>query len=927
MKNSLTFLLLILGVINLTAQDTGSIVGKLTDKELNDDPLPFANVILKGTTTGTTSDFDGLYEISGLDPQTYTVVFSYLGYKTVEIPNVNVEAGKVTTINVPMSASEGVSLDEVVVTTTARKDSETALLLDQKRAVEIKQSIGAVELAKKGISDAEGAVTNVTGVSKQEGVKNVFVRGLGDRYNSTTLNGLPLPSEDPEYKNIALDFFASDIINSVGINKVFNSSLYGDVAGANIDIESKELAGGSALNFSLSTGLNTRTVSEVFLVQDGTDYFGTPTNRSIPITNLGAYSFNNKLNPESQNLQTNNNISISGGKKFLIGENNTLSLFLVGTFDSDYSYKKGESAIYNPVGGLSQDYDYDKYDYNVSQIAMGNLKYNFSNGTYIAYNGLYIHNQTQSIGEYTGFNTTANDDTSDPNAFFSFLRRQQVNDNHLSVNQLLSKINLTDKLAFNLGGAYNTTRSDEPDRSSFLHRFNGETYSPITGSAGANSRFYSKLTEDDLAGKAQLDYDWSKENANNDSEELLRIIRLGYNYRNTERQFDFTQFNHDFGSPTVIDIANPDGLYNHQNLVNNTFRLITGRGSGTGALNPFFYAGKKEIHSGILDFTYSLSGKFVFNAGLRYEKLDQTVTYDTNLASTERDPKDPPASIKKNYVLPSFSLKYSLSENSIFRLAGSKSYTLPQFKEVAPFLYEDVSISSFGNTRLLPSDNYNLDLKWEYYFSPGEILAVTGYYKKIENPINRTQVNSAANQSSYVNTGNANVAGAELELRKKLFEAQSDNARTKNLFVGLNLSYLYSNQKLVDVDTDNLTVLFSETESELEGASPLIIVSDLTYSTKSEKTDFTTSMVFNYFAKRVYSLGIGAQKNIYETGIPTLDWITKLGLGENYGLSLNVKNILDPEFKLTQNLISGEEVNVSSFKKGINLSLGFSYKF
>ena len=77
----------------------------------------------------------------------------------------------------------------------------------------------------------------------------------------------------------------------------------------------------------------------------------------------------------------------------------------------------------------------------------------------------------------------------------------------------------------------------------------------------------------------------------------------------------------------------------------------------------------------------------------------------------------------------------------------------------------------------------------------------------------------------------------------------------------------------------------------------------------------------------MYSLGIVSQKNINETGIPTLDWITKFSLGKNYGLSLNLRNILDPEFKLTQNLISGEEVNVSRFKKGINLSLGFSYKF
>uniref|UniRef100_UPI003EBB749F carboxypeptidase-like regulatory domain-containing protein n=2 Tax=Cellulophaga TaxID=104264 RepID=UPI003EBB749F len=117
------------------AQETGSIVGKLTDKEMNDDPLAFANVLIKGTTKGATSDFDGLYEIANLEPGTYTIQFSYVGYETVEIPNVAVLAGKVTTINVPMSANEGMMLDEIVITTVTRKDSETALLLDQKKAV------------------------------------------------------------------------------------------------------------------------------------------------------------------------------------------------------------------------------------------------------------------------------------------------------------------------------------------------------------------------------------------------------------------------------------------------------------------------------------------------------------------------------------------------------------------------------------------------------------------------------------------------------------------------------------------------------------------------------------------------------------------------------------------------------------------------
>ncbi|WP_372945426.1 carboxypeptidase-like regulatory domain-containing protein, partial [Muriicola sp.] len=165
----------------LLSQSNGSIAGELTDKEMNNEPLAFANVLIKGTTKGTTSDFDGLYEISNVAPGTYTIVFTFLGYETLEIPNVIVEAGKATKVDAALGAGS-VSLDEVVITTTVSKESEAALLLDQKKAVQIKESIGAEALTKKGIDDAAAAVAQISGISKQQGSSDVYVRGLGDRY-------------------------------------------------------------------------------------------------------------------------------------------------------------------------------------------------------------------------------------------------------------------------------------------------------------------------------------------------------------------------------------------------------------------------------------------------------------------------------------------------------------------------------------------------------------------------------------------------------------------------------------------------------------------------------------------------------------------------------------------------------------------------
>ncbi|MEH6764002.1 MAG: TonB-dependent receptor [Aequorivita antarctica] len=942
MKTIFKLLIFFFTVVTL-AQESGSIVGKLTDTDYNNEPLPFANVFIKGTTIGVTSDIDGLYAIENVKPGTYTVVFSFVGYETVEIPNVTVIGDKVTNINVPMSASAA-ALDEVVIKTTTRRESAVALLLEQKKAVGITQSIGAEDLSRKGVGDAEGAVTKVTGVKKQAGIKNVFVRGLGDRYNSTTLNELPLPSEDPEYKNISLDFFSSDVIESVGINKTFSVPLYGDVAGANINIVSKELTGPSSLQFSISPEVNTRAVGKEFLIMDNAKYIGNIHNVHVPITDLNVHAFDNNFKPSTQNAQLNSSYSLSGGKRFDIG-NNRLSLFFVGNFDNKYEYREGTSDRINAAGGYNQEFTRTEYKYSVSKLAMANVKWRFQEGDYIAANSMFIKNNSQSVADYYGLKAGLTENDEPENPVRAFIRRQQENENNLFVNQLLTSLTLTEKLSLEAGASYNTIRGYEPDRrtNTYVIDVNSDVARAASGSA-LNNRFYSSLEENDLAGKLYLDYAL---NGKNEDSKNSRI-RLGYNYRDTDRTFNYTQINYILDSPAVVDIDNPDtSLFNQQSLNEEIFRLTTNRGDGRDGKDPFIpftYDGTRTIHSGLGEVSYDFSNSFSANVGVRYEKVKQEVNFDTNLASTN-DPNTDPSLIDENFVLPSFNLKYNFNENSIVRLAGSKTYTLPQFKEVAPFLYEDVSFNSFGNPDLLTADNYNLDLKYEYYFSPGEIVAVTGFYKNIKNAINRIEVNSAAGELSYVNTGDATIGGVELELRKNILKLSNDSDSEKTLTFGLNASYLYSNQKLEDVPTDNLTVRFTNKEDELEGSSPFILGSDLTLNLKKKKSGLTSSVVFNYNSKSIYSLGTGGddanpgsgKNNIMLSAIPTLDFINKIAINENFGIKLNIKNILNPEYKLTQDvnnigvpnaaLPDGQEVPVETYKRGVVFSAGVSYSF
>lgn len=592
---------------------------------------------------------------------------------------------------------------------------------------------------------------------------------------------------------------------------------------------------------------------------------------------------------------------------------------VIGTIENDYTYEKGNTKVLNAQGLPLRDLDFDKYLYSVSQIAMGNLDFEFSDLGNITYNSLLIHTNTQSVGQYFGQSANISEEEDDS----AFIRRQQINDNLIFVNQLLTNFNITDRISVVLDAGYNITRADEPDRRQNTFVYDGSDYRVAVGTPGFNLRFYSQLEENELAGNFKTSYKIGDlEGENNNGE-----ISIGYNYRDTDRIFNFLQFNHDFGSPVSININNPDAVFNQQAINNGNFRLVTNSGFGAAfnPLEPFFYEGDKTIHAGFADLLYNFNEKFSANIGLRYENIKQFVNWNTNLSSSEFDLNVDPSTLEENYFLPSLTVKYNFNENSILRFAGSKTYTLPQFKEVAPFVYEDVNFSSYGNPDLVPSENYNFDLKYEYYFSAGELVSLTGFYKKILDPINRAQVNSAANQLSYINSGEeADVAGLELEFRKDIFEIEESevNINSKRLTFGLNASYLYSRQDLTDESTN-----FTYNEDELQGASPFLLNTDLTFNLEKERYDILSSIVLNYFSDRIYSLGVQQQGNIVETGIPTLDYITKVTLDEHFGINFKARNLLDPNFELTQKDISGNDNVINTYKRGSSFSLGFTYTF
>lgn len=871
-----------------------NVKGNIKDKK-SKEPLIGATIQIVGSNTGTITDLDGNFELKGIKDGIYDIEIKYVGYKTAVRRKVQIVNSKVVILNLEMDTDEQV-LDEVVVTSKASRESENATLMEQKRSVLAVQSVGAKELSRKGVSDAQGAVTKVSGISKQEGVKNVFVRGLGDRYNMTTLNGFPIPSEDPEYKNISLDFFGTDVIQAVGVNKAFNAGASADVGGANIDILSKELIGNGELNISVSGGLNTKTVNADFLKTDGTNAFGFA-NDTRPSDDLADYSFKNKLDPSKSNLQLNQSYGVSAGKKLEVA-GNPLSFYLVASHNKKYSYYEEEVRNTTTTGTLTQDETGKKSNIETSQLALANLDYALAGKHHLAYNFMMVHANSQSVGDYWGMDSEyqSSDD------YEGFMRRQQTNDNLLFVNQFSSDWTLSKTLKFNAGASYNTIKGLEPDRRINNLVKESQGYVPMKGT-GVQQRYFSKLKEKDWNVRAGFQYQLP------DRFEKTSNLQLGYRGRFVDDDFNATEYDMSVSKQPVFDKdqLSFDDYYNQTNLDGKYFRMDK---------NIDEYAVTKNIHTVYAEATYQLASQFIANVGVKYDDVNLSVDYNVNRGGTQGSQK-----IDKSYFLPSMNLRYNLTDKQSLRLSGSKTYTLPQAKEISPFRYTGVSFNSQGNQNLKPSDNYNVDLKWDYYLSPGEIISVTGFYKHIKNPISRIEIASAGGYLSYENIADhATVAGVEVEFRKNLFARPTAGNGQNKLTFGLNGSYIYTHAK-VPLATD-------KSGSQLEGAAPWIVNCDLSHQWSTGEKNFTNTLVFNYFSDRIYTIGTEGYQDIMENGIPTLDFVSSAKLNKHLTLSLKARNLLNSTHQLTRKAnVGGEEIVLSKYKKGMDFSLGISCHF
>ncbi|QVY64858.1 TonB-dependent receptor [Polaribacter sp. Q13] len=918
----------------IVAQSKGTLKGVLTDKETNNEPLPFANVIIKGTAIGTTTDFDGNY-ILNVSAGKHTVEFSFLGYKTVE-KSVTIVADESVTLNQVLSAEEGVSLEEVVIKAATSRESVSALLLDQKKATVIKESIGAQTLAKTGVSNAANATTKISGVTKSEGSGNIYIRGLGDRYLSTTMNGLPIPSDDVENKNVNLDLFSTNVIQNVGISKTYSTASYADQGSGNVDVNSKEYSKkGYSVSVSGGTNTNVLGVSDTF--------------RKTVINNDVSLGFHKKQyalqnlitlqgwDTEKVTTPINYSGSFSAGSKFeIFGKE--VAIFLTGSHSKSFEYQEGifrsyRSNVLNKAfpdisnGSVAATNDVESFISKTNTTGYVNVGVRLNDNNKIRYNTLFVNKSTDNLYEQ-GRKGLGYVFDQDPQEEGAFVRDQNFRQTTMFVNQLLGEHKWNENNTLNWAGGYNFVLAEEPNRIRNEVNILDITTSPEVqfSHVGDFQQRKSSQKIQDTEYNGFIENKWAL-GVKDENDDKPYSLNYGVNYRYKERTFKSLFVGvkaKGYTAPSIDELSS----------------VITTKGFNNGLTLRTSPADRFEadlaIMAGFVNFDFALDNKLSGNLGFRFERDEINAIWDVANYYDLENSRERIGTLNRVYqsLYPSVNLKYELSENKYLRFASSITQTLPEFKELSPFEYvSPTGRVTKGNPNLEKSEIYNFDLKYEMFPQRGQLFSATAFYKQINNPINLAQTRGSSGYFYYANTGEkATVYGLELEAKTDVLKNDDDESV---LNITGNITKMWLEQDLLkDFQYKDVTA------SSLQGASDFIANGSLSYSDNKEK-ELVATLSGNYSSDKIYVLGSPEDfsnsaslynDEIIEKGFVTLDFVVSKKISKNLLLKLVGRNLLNPEIKQTQfvkDINTDVETNetVLSYKKGSQLTLSVKYTF
>ncbi|MFC0262454.1 TonB-dependent receptor [Fontibacter flavus] len=932
----------------------GTIRGSIFDAT-NGEPLFGVSVLVVETQTGAVTDFDGDFTIQ-VDPGTYSLKISFISYNSIEIGNVEVTAGKVTLLeNIKMEEFTS-DLETVVVSAEAIRTTEAALMSVKRNAPNLLDGISSSTFRQIGDGDAASAIKRVTGVSV-EGGKYVYIRGLGDRYTKTILNGVEVPGLDPDRNTIQMDIFPTNVIDNIIVSKSFSAELPADFTGGVVDIETKDFPEEKTMVVNVSGGYNpsmhfnqnslaieggktdwlgfddgTRTIPTkgVQEIPQFGEVIGNPNSEKGQIFQNVLRNFNPVLGGTRQTSPMDFGLGYSLGNQFQI-RNKKIGYNLALTYRNETEFFK--DAEFNLFGKPRNATDFNlealeqsKGDYTVNNVLLGGVfglayKSDFSK---IKLNFLRLQSGESKVGQFYFINTNLGAEFEADQYNIEYSQRAMSN-------VLLSGSHFLKGNKWQVNWKLSPTLSTIEDPDVRITRFRVPT-NTIGTEVGLPTRIWRSLEEQNLFGNMDIsdNYTLFGQSAK---------LKFGGAYVYKNRDFLIQDFQFPAGSTTFN--GDPNQVLLEENLFSADNRNGIRYDPTFIPINPNQYNSNLTNYAGYVSNEFNPLKNLKAILGLRIEKYTQfyTGTNQTNTIVFDNDKV-----LDDLDFFPTLNLVQAMGSNQNLRFAASRTIARPSFKELSfAEILDPITGRSFigslfpetteGGTEVLWDGNLqstrinNFDLRWEKFMKRSEIFSLSLFYKSFDKPIEMVQFLSDPGAFQPRNVGNGSVLGVELELRKSLDIIAPS---LENFFFNANLTLVESKIQMSESEfrSRQLSAREGETVSrtrQMAGQAPYIINTGLSYN--NVISGIEAGLFYNVQGGTLNYVGFGNRTDTYTVSFHSLNFnINKTwGKSERLQTSLNVTNILDDYREEAFRMYNAEDEIFTRLRPGRRASLRIRY--
>jgi hypothetical protein len=861
------------------------------------EPIEGARVFARGRSEEALTGADGRFQMQ-LAAQTWDVWVIHPEYSTASQSGVEVRAGEPAEVRIEMTPAS-VMLDAYTVTIPRIEGGTIALLEERKQGSQVADVIGAEEFSNSGASSAADALGRVTGLTVVDG-KFVYVRGLGERYSSSLLDGSGLPSPEPERRVVPLDLFPTAILESVVVQKTYSADMPAEFGGGVIRMRTRSFPEEFSAGAEISLGADTLTT-----FQQGTTYRGGSLDwlgiddgtRALPdrvrqaaagspLKRSGTFSSDGYSPAELAEIgqaMPNNystqpfvalpDIGLSGdiGDTFDVFDRD-VGYRLALSYDRSTANERWDESFYKMGAGSLEQLNAYRFDSTTRQINLAGIfvgGVEFDEDHSLEWTSVLTRITDDNARVYEGFYDDIGDDIRVTR--LQWLERQllfeQVRGEHHF--PALGDIQLDWRYAFA------QARRSEPDRRDYRYDFDGRVDDWVFSTRpDGNMRTYNDLVDNSHDAGASVTVPvglWSS---------LEASIKAGADFFFKDRQVSTRRFSFraDPAPPLEERSASQEELLRADNIRPDRYEIVEGSRPTDN------YSATHQIVAPYLTANIPITEAVSVEAGARYEHSSQEVLTRKLFDDSELDP----AQLDTGDVLPAASATWRFADQMQLRAGLARTVNRPDFREMSPACFDDVvgGRQICGNTALERAQISHFDTRWEWFPSRQEVVSAGVFYKHFDAPIEVVVVPGATPQLTYQNAQGANNWGVEFDGRKSLSFL---GAPMRDFFVAGNVALIFSE---ITIDTGADEVVMTNTSRPLQGQSPFVLNVQFGYEDSDRGTSAT--MLYNVFGERIAGVGIYGQPDLYDRPHHVVDFVFSQRLGESFKLGLKAQNLLDP---------------------------------